>query len=936
MLSFVLQKIRNKKWMMLSLFLGNLLLVAIAAANPMYSQAALQRTFSQNLSQHFAQTNKHPGIVTAESHGAAYGKVDYELVDKMQVKFDEMLEVLGVPELTSPTAYRLSGVRVTLPIKEDGGKETTQVELATYTDFKDYVTITHGELYGTNPEEGVLDVIVDKRTFVIKNMVLGEVMEMTNLADSTGAPYKVRITGIYERKDKEDPYWLTCAENTTGVFVIDEASFAKIIEKPGRETVLFDARFSAVLDYTQMRADRVEPMVQTLKQYKSELSNLDARNVRNSFQELLEDFMPEAKKVDTTILVLQIPVFVLLAAFIFMVSRQMLDIDQNEISVFKSRGASKGQIVSIYLQQSLLLALLSLLGGLPLGYLICKVLGASNAFLEFVQRTALPVELGRKVWIFAGVAALFSVCTMVLPAFRFASVTIVDHKRQKNRRNNNPMWQKLFLDVILLLISLYGLYQFRGKEDFLVEQVLKGAPLDPTLYLCSSLFMLGSGLFLLRLLPLLVQLIFQIGKKWWSPALYTSFLRLLRTKNNQGFLVVFLVMTVALGIFSTQTARTINANSEERIRYEIGADMVVQEPWSSSNSEAIAAGVASAVQEPDFDKYLKMDGVVNATKVLVDKQVTMSKDGQHVKDITLMGIHTKEFGETAWFKTKLLPVHWYEYLNVISQDTRAVLLSSNFQKAMTVQIGDAITYRDGAGNSMRGIVYGFVDYWPSYVANELVENVDGTYSMKENFLIVGHLSQIQATAGINPYQVWLDIDGSSKFMYDYAEENNIGFTLFKDTSAELVKLKNDPILQGTNGVLTIGFIIVLLLCATGFLIFWILSIQSRTLQFGIFRAMGMTGREILTMLINEQIFISGISIGGGVVVGQIAGKLFVPLIQIAYSSAERVIPLEVISETSDYMRLGIVIGLMIIVCMAILCALISKIKITQALKLGED
>ena len=139
-----------------------------------------------------------------------------------------------------------------------------------------------------------------------------------------------------------------------------------------------------------------------------------------------------------------------------------------------------------------------------------------------------------------------------------------------------------------------------------------------------------------------------------------------------------------------------------------------------------------------------------------------------------------------------------------------------------------------------------------------------------------------------------------------------------------------------NGVLTIGFIIVLLLCATGFLIFWILSIQSRTLQFGIFRAMGMTGREILTMLINEQIFISGISIGGGVLVGQIAGRLFVSLIQIAYSSAERVIPLEVINETSDYMRLGIVIGLMIIVCMAILCALISKIKITQALKLGED
>ena len=149
-------------------------------------------------------------------------------------------------------------------------------------------------------------------------------------------------------------------------------------------------------------------------------------------------------------------------------------------------------------------------------------------------------------------------------------------------------------------------------------------------------------------------------------------------------------------------------------------------------------------------------------------------------------------------------------------------------------------------------------------------------------------------------------------------------------------MKNEPVFQGTNGILTIGFIIVLLLCAAGFLIYWILSIQSRTLQFGIFRAMGMSGREVLGMLAIEQLFISGTSICGGVLTGRIASKLFVPLIQIAYSSADRVLPLEIISENSDFVRLGLVIGLMIVLCMAVLGVLISKIKITQALKLGED
>ena len=90
------------------------------------------------------------------------------------------------------------------------------------------------------------------------------------------------------------------------------------------------------------------------------------------------------------------------------------------------------------------------------------------------------------------------------------------------------------------------------------------------------------------------------------------------------------------------------------------------------------------------------------------------------------------------------------------------------------------------------------------------------------------------------------------------------------------------------------------------------------------------------MLINEQFFISGISIGAGVLVGLISSRLFVPLIQIAYSASDKVIPLEIISSTSDFIRLGAVIGIMLVICMVILGMLISKIRISQALKLGED
>lgn len=44
-----------------------------------------------------------------------------------------------------------------------------------------------------------------------------------------------------------------------------------------------------------------------------------------------------------------------------------------------------------------------------------------------------------------------------------------------------------------------------------------------------------------------------------------------------GFLAVFLIMTVASGIFEANMARTMNQNMEERIAYGIGADAVVEE-----------------------------------------------------------------------------------------------------------------------------------------------------------------------------------------------------------------------------------------------------------------------------------------------------------------------------------------------------------------------
>ena len=68
MLKFIIQKLLNKKWMALSLFLGNVLLIAIACANPMYSQAILQRTLTQDMNKYLIEYNRYPGAISLKSN----------------------------------------------------------------------------------------------------------------------------------------------------------------------------------------------------------------------------------------------------------------------------------------------------------------------------------------------------------------------------------------------------------------------------------------------------------------------------------------------------------------------------------------------------------------------------------------------------------------------------------------------------------------------------------------------------------------------------------------------------------------------------------------------------------------------------------------------------------------------------------------------------
>lgn len=940
MIRFIQQKLLHKKWMVVSLLIGNVLLVAIACSNPMYQNAALQKTLQSKLNRYIQEENASPGVLTMESNLKKDGgqEEEYQAMENMA---QEAADRLGVEQEYLVTFHETEKTRGTFT--EQRGKMNLSKTLcvASLSELDQHISMMSGEMYQNQPDaSGNLEGIMSQRALSKLDLVIGDVLELTKFKDASGNPVRVKIVGVFSNREEEDSYWVeTPSDYYMEVFVAPELFEQTFIDMKNQ---LFEVKtdWHLVYDYKELQASQVDGILSETEAMAAETEgSYNAFVLEPDYLSVFRDYQTAAKKVRTTLLILQFPVLALLLAFIFMISRQMLDLEQNEIALLKSRGSSKKQILLIYFLQSVILSLISCFVGLPLGYFLCKALGSTNGFLEFIQRKALHITLNGSVFLYMLGAMVISVAFMVLPVFRDADVTIVNVKHRK--RNKKSLWQKVYLDVILLLVSLYGLYSFTQREDILMTQMLEGESLDPFLFICSSLFIISASLVALRVQPLLIRIVYLIGRKHWRPSFFASFLQILRSRGKQSFMMVFLMLTVSLGIYNATVARTILSNSESNIRYETGTDLILQEVWKD-NSMFLEdnPNMELTYSEPDFSVYENMEGVQHATKVYREEDISTSvgKSGsENAVKTSLMAIDTKNFGETvADFDPALLPTHINNYLNALASNPNAVLLSSNYHSKYGVKLGEEITYTNEDGYALEGTVYGFVDYFPGYVeeSHELSENE--SLVTTENFLVIANLALIQQMYGIKPYEVWIHTDGSSQFIYDYAKENNIEYTTFEDVASKLVDVKNDALFQGTNGILTMSFIVILILCCTGFLIYWILSIRQRELLFGVFRAMGMTKREIIQMLVNEQIFSSGLSILIGAGLGILASWLFVPLVQIFYASTDQAVPLQVQFQTLDMVRLFSVIGMVIIICMVVLGKLISRINISQALKLGED
>lgn len=937
MLRIMLQKLWHKKWMNCCLLLGSLLLIATVVSFPLYQTAAYDRMLRDEFRSYVANNGEWPAINSMLM--LAKNDPGGSTISRLESVLETMCGDLGVSPRENIYYYLLAASQVYSTMNRDE-VDGLSLRLGAMSNLPDHAKMLSGEMFSESgiTEDGSIEVVISQAGLGNMRLLVGETLVFKDMRDAEGKEIRLYVKGVFGPAGSGDFYWQEDPDNMGMTCLMNMDLFRQMFLGDKAEKYAITCSLHSLFEYADLKADQVQHLME-YTDYLTEESPYRSLLNTPAYRGILDTYLAKQDRIQATLVILQVPVLIMLGAFLFMISGQMYEMERNEISVIKSRGSSGAQIFRLYLYQSLFLTLVGGALGIPLGTLFSRVLGSASNFLEFDSERTLEITFTRETWIYAGVAMAITLLIMTLPAIKHSRVTIVKLKQQKALKKRS-WWEKIFLDIILLGVSLYGFYSFRRNIASLSQSVLSGEALDPLLYISSSLFILGMGLLFLRLQPYIVQLIYIVGKRFWKPASYASFMENLKNGRKQQFIMLFLIMTISLGMYHATVARTIMRNAEENAEYLDGADIVIRELWREVKDPQ-GRGTGQFV-EPDYSKYASMEGAESYTRVLYDEEAYFEADGSMGLNCTLMGIHTREFGSITWLPGELSKKHYYEYLNELAVEESGILVSESFRSKLGYDIGDTITFHNFRGEKTKGTIVDFFEYWPGFVPTYTALNPDGTVSVEDRYMIVTHLSKLNQemgkSLGIRPYEVWIKTkDGyGSQDVYNWISANNVTIVKYENKAINVQNAVEDPILQGTNGVLTMGFLVTILLCAVGYLIYWIMSIRSREMIFGVLRACGMHKGELFHMLMNEQIFSGVFTVLAGIGIGRLASVMFVPMLQKAYETADQALPLKLITDAGDMLGLYAVIAGMMLLCLAVLILLIFKLNVAKALKLGEE
>lgn len=1000
MLKIVIRKILYNRWISVSLLICCTLAIAVAGAIPMYSYSVINNSIS----------NEFEDMITyGEEIGMTYQfEVNFEYVEEEQLSiyqlYDEQVknslskkihaEIITNYNEISSVKYKTKNIENTNEITIIS-KDVFQIPsgygdvyISAVENFTDLVEISQGRMYQANDE--YLEVVATDAFMRQNNFELNGIYETYFLDDEIINGKTFKIVGIIIDKDTTNGYL-----NLTNQQVYADIDILKSNFENNESLKIGVVSWFYIYDFYTFQLYDVPKTAKGLAENEQWIDeNYGYLSHQNNFNHLIAKFEDNVKNTSLIVIMLIIPIIFMIALYISMITNLLINNEKNEIATMKSRGATRKHIIKIYFYNSFIISVVSYFLGILLAIFICKLLGASNGFLEFISRDDIVIKVTWKVFLYAFIALGFFNISMLIPVIRYSKYDIIQLKADELLIKHKPFWEKMYIDIILLAISIYSIINYQSFRT-LITLTSEQASYYP-IFIAASFFMLGSCMLFARIYPFMMKLFSFVGKRSKKVTLYSSLLFAERGDKIRQTVMIFLMFAVCIGIFNANSARSINANLIDEIKHNNQSDIIfkpidyIVRPTEQRISDMLAIAIFqdTGIRPPyngeyyylkvyekvmtlgilqnqrrlfeglnDYENFtvvtplLQSQGISNLP---VEKEIpryfyssSTATDTKLVEnpeniDIQILGVNPEEYSQAVWYRENVNDHPLNYYLSLLITYRNGMIISRNLAEEKNLELGD--TYRIYLKDNERPIdllVLEIVDYWPGYTSNSSYNKVLDEY-IKDSDNIMGlcviDYNFLVSFTGENDLEFIAkkkeDIKDSE--VIRYMIDNNLGVLDSHFTDYEIESMKKEVSTYTMNSTLTLNFIISLIICAIGFIIFWSISIKKRELQFGILRSLGISKRELIIIILGEQAWVFFIAIIAAIPIGSLASNIFIPIY--SFINEENMMMLDFIMEKDpiDYISIYGMLIIMITAGIFIIKSIINKLRMDQAIKLGED
>ena len=566
-----IKRIWNHMLLMVCLCLGITVAVGIVSAIPLFTDATQNRLLQGEL---IDESSYRPPFAFLWRYvGAWNGNIDratYEQVN--QYLSEQAADEIGLPAREIVRHGASDNMRLFAASGTSDFNENTPLiwtSLAFLSNIEDQVRLVDGA-YPTEGADlnGHVPILVSQTMADQLGAQIGE--EFILLGAGGGQEsIAVQIVAIWTPLDPTADYWFYAPDSFGEMLLTPETTFWAALEPQAGEKSVAVALWYLILDGRRVRPTTVNHLLEQIRLADTRTNVLlNHTELVSSPLASLESYDGSAGLLNLNLLIFSVPIVSLVLYFVTLIAGLVVYQGRSEIAILHSRGQSRGQILLVYLIQGVILCTVGAGLGLLLGGWLALAMGQTTSFLDItgltdLAQSELTIVISPTAIYYAVMTASLGLPALLIPAWRASGYTIISLRTVQARSydNQRPVWQRFYLDFLLLSLGLYGWYQLDQQNGLAIlgRNRSEGNPFsDPLLFMVPVLFCFGLGLISLRLVPWLMNRLAELASYLPNTVLLITLRQLGRASAQYTGSMLFLTLTLSLAVFSASMARTLD------------------------------------------------------------------------------------------------------------------------------------------------------------------------------------------------------------------------------------------------------------------------------------------------------------------------------------------------------------------------------------------